>query len=74
MKVVNAADSVYSTTICVDGAEEIAKSGKIISLTASSAKDENSYEEPRKIYPHESDYGGFGKKFDFDFHHFHIQC
>lgn len=67
VKVVNAADSVYSTTIRVDGAEEIAKSGKIISLTASSAKDENSYEEPRKIYPHESDYGGFGKKFDFDF-------
>ena len=67
VKVVNAADSVYSTTIRVDGAEEIAKSGKIISLIASSAKDENSYEEPRKIYPHESDYGGFGKKFDFDF-------
>ena len=67
MKVVNAADSVYSTTIRVDGAEDIAKSGKVISLTAASGKEENSYEEPKKIYPQTIEYSGFGEKFDYDF-------
>ena len=67
VKVVNAADSVYSTAIHVEGAKEIVKSGKIISLTAIDGKEENSYEEPKKIYPRTSDYDDFGEKFDYDF-------
>lgn len=67
LKVVNAADSVYSTAIRVEGAEEVAKSGKVISLAATDGKEENSYEEPKKIYPQTNEYNGFGKKFEYDF-------
>lgn len=67
IKVVNAADSVYHTAIRIEGAGKIAKTGKVISLIASDAKEENSYEEPRKIYPQESEYNHFGETFPYDF-------
>lgn len=67
IKVVNAVASVYSTAIHVEGAQNIAKEGKVISLTATSGTEENSYDEPKKIYPQENSYNGFGKAFDYDF-------
>lgn len=67
IKVVNAAAFVYSTAIHVEGAKNIAKEGKVISLTATSGTEENSYDEPKKIYPQENSYNGFGKAFDYDF-------
>lgn len=67
IKVVNAESSVYSTTISLEGAKDVAKDGKVISLVASDGSEENSYEEPRKIYPKEEKYSGFGEKFDYEF-------
>lgn len=67
IKVVNATDSVYSTTIHLEGVSQVAKKGKVISLTATRATEENSYDEPEKIYPQEKVYNNFGKQFDYDF-------
>lgn len=67
MKVVNAADTVYPASIRLEGVSKVIGEGRIISLTATDGKEENSYEEPKKIYPKEMDYSGFGKKFDYDF-------
>lgn len=67
IKVVNAADSVYPTTISLEGVRSVAQEGKVISLKATNGKEENSYEESKKIYPQVSVYDGFGKKFEYNF-------
>lgn len=67
IKVVNAADMPHTVSFRIEGAKEIAKIGKIISLTANKGTDENSYEEPQKLYPQESVYNHFGKTVDYKF-------
>lgn len=66
-KVVNASSLPYSTKVNIDGAKRIEKTGKAISLTAKSGEEENSFDEPQKIYPKESVYNKFGEKFDYTF-------
>lgn len=67
IKVVNAEEKPYSVKFNLSGANEVAKSGKIISLKANSLYDENSFEEPEKIYPQESEFNGFGNAFSYEF-------
>lgn len=67
LKVVNAADSVYSTNIQLYGAQKITKVGKVVTLSAASGMDENSYTQPTKIYPQESIFTGFDTNFNYDF-------
>lgn len=67
VKVVNAEAASYPLSIKLKGVERVEKTGKIISLSASSDLEENSFEEPKRIYPQESEYKGFGKSFDYDF-------
>lgn len=67
VKVVNASDSLYSTSICLENAMDIVAKGKVISLTAADGKEENSFEEPKKICPEEKSFDGFGVNFDYDF-------
>lgn len=67
VKIVNADEKPYKTDIKIDGAKKIAPSGKIISLSAKSGSDENSFEEPLKISPIESKYNNFGKSFNYEF-------
>lgn len=67
IKVVNAADKPYSTSMCLKGGRDIKAKGKVISLMATNGKEENSYEEPRKIYPKEKELDIFGSEFDYEF-------
>ncbi|KAA6337793.1 Extracellular exo-alpha-L-arabinofuranosidase [termite gut metagenome] len=67
LKVVNAADVPYSTKIKLEGAKSVKKAGKVISLTAKSGEEENSFENPKNIYPQESEYKRFGKEFEYEF-------
>ena len=67
LKVVNADNKEYSASFRLEGAENVDSSGKIISLTATSGEDENSFENPRRIYPVETVYNKFGKTFDYGF-------
>lgn len=67
VKVVNAEAEAYPLKVKVEGVKEIEKTGKVISLFATSDMEENSFEEPRKIYPQTREYNGFGKDFDYTF-------
>jgi alpha-L-arabinofuranosidase len=67
VKVVNGAATAYSTTIQLEGATNIAKTGKVIALAAVNGQEENSLDNPKKIFPKETEFSGFGKKFDYEF-------
>lgn len=66
IKVVNAEGKSYPARIKLEGME-VESTGKVISLASGSDMDENSFEEPEKIYPEKSEYNGFGKSFDYNF-------
>ena len=67
VKVVNAEVEAYPLRVKLDGVSQVEKTGKVISLSAASDMDENSFEEPKKIYPQESEFKGFGKSFSYTF-------
>lgn len=67
LKVVNAANTPYLAKVKLDGAKDIMKTGKIISLIAKSGEEENSFENPKNIYPQESEYNQFGENFEYSF-------
>lgn len=67
VKVVNAEAVPYPLSVKLDGVNQVEKTGKVISLSAVSDMDENSFEEPKKIYPQESEFKGFGKSFSYTF-------
>lgn len=67
IKVVNAADVPYSTSFQLDGVTKVDKKGNIITLSATSGKDENSFDEPEKIYPRQIEYNEFNKHFSYEF-------
>lgn len=66
IKVVNAVDSIMDATVHIN-AENIQSEGKVITLSASSLKDENTMEEPTKIAPIEETFNGFAKEFSYKF-------
>lgn len=67
LKVVNALDSTYNTKIKLEGAGNVLKTGKVIRLVADKETDENSFDNPKKIYPQELEYDRFGKEFEYEF-------
>lgn len=67
VKVVNAEAEAYPLRIKLEGVSKVEKTGKVISLSAASDMEENSFEEPMKISPQESEYNGFGESFDYNF-------
>ncbi|MDP4210392.1 MAG: alpha-L-arabinofuranosidase C-terminal domain-containing protein [Bacteroidota bacterium] len=67
VKVVNAGPVVFKTKVNLLGAGSVETKGKVITMSASSAKDENSFKEPTKIIPIEKDWTGFSDRFNFEF-------
>ncbi|KAA6300057.1 MAG: Extracellular exo-alpha-L-arabinofuranosidase [Candidatus Ordinivivax streblomastigis] len=67
LKVVNAAETPYSTRVKLEGATSVEKIGKVISLAAKSGAEENSFENPKNIYPQESKCKQLGKEFEYRF-------
>lgn len=67
IKVVNCGKATYPASIQLKGIKKVLKGGRIITLKAQDGTDENTFEEPRKIYPHESSYDGFKRDFSFVF-------
>jgi alpha-L-arabinofuranosidase len=67
IKAVNAENIPYKTTFRLKGAQNVERKGKVITLKATGLDDENSFEEPEKIYPQESEYKQFGKVFNYEF-------
>ncbi|EKU91050.1 alpha-L-arabinofuranosidase C-terminal domain-containing protein [Bacteroides oleiciplenus] len=67
VKVVNANSKPYVAEFKLDGAAVIENTGKVISLKANSLGEENSFDEPYKIYPEVISYDKFGKNFNYEF-------
>jgi alpha-L-arabinofuranosidase len=67
VKVVNRSNLPYDLTIKLDGVADIKNSGKIISMKANSEEEENSFENPTKIFPKEEDYKFPGNEFSYSF-------
>jgi alpha-N-arabinofuranosidase len=63
LKLVNATDSPRSLTIQLKGASNIAKSAKVLSLTAPTLQSTNTLQEPKKIIPVESKIANAGPEF-----------
>lgn len=67
IKVVNASKLPYVRTFRLNGASEVAKQGRVITLAAKSGEEENSFDEPFKISPVETAYKRFSKEFSYTF-------
>jgi alpha-L-arabinofuranosidase len=67
IKVVNAEESSWSAGIKLLNCGKIKGKGTVITLEASSLKDENSYENPLLISPVESEYFEFSDDFNYEF-------
>jgi hypothetical protein len=67
IKVVNGESAPFSTEINLTNAGKINPSGKIITLTSTSNKDDNNFAEPKKVSPVVSGYTGFNNSFKMEF-------
>ncbi|GHV66266.1 alpha-N-arabinofuranosidase [Bacteroidia bacterium] len=67
LKVVNARNNPWVSTIDLKGLKEVSRDGRAITLSANAPTDENSFAEPQKIFPVEEDYHRFGTTFKFTF-------
>lgn len=56
LKAVNLSDSAKEVAVCLYGAEEGKKSGKLIRMSGYRLEDENSFEEPEKVAPKTVDF------------------
>ncbi len=66
VKVVNASETPCVTRIDLKGGE-VASKGRVITLSSTSLEEENSFEEPLKISPVETEYNGFSSSFVYEF-------
>ena len=67
LKVVNSAETPYKVRFHLVGGTQIEAKGRVITLSAVAGMDENTVEEPTRIYPRESQFREFGEQFDYDF-------
>ena len=66
MKVVNAEKTPFRTKIELGNVKVMPK-GKVITLSADSPEDENTLDDPKKIYPVEKPYNRFSSSFEYQF-------
>lgn len=67
IKAVNASASPYQTNISLTGVNVLQPMGELVSLRASSAEAENSFEEPTKYIPQTQTVGGIKSLFEISF-------
>jgi alpha-L-arabinofuranosidase len=67
VKVVNAEATPFKTTINLNGAGSVRATGQIITLSAASETDENTFDQPTKISPKQEAFTSFAPSFDLEF-------
>ena len=67
LKVVNAANVPYKVRFHLAGGTRVEAKGHVLTLAAATGMDENTAEEPKRIYPRESEFREFGELFDYEF-------
>lgn len=67
LKFVNGNDKPYTAAFELNGVSGVKRKGQVITLSAANGKEENSFEEPEKIYPQKSSFSKFDKSFTYEF-------
>ena len=67
VKFVNATEEPFTTSINLQNVTSVEGRGKVVTLTSADPKDENTLEDPKKVFPRESTYNGFSERFDYTF-------
>lgn len=67
VKFVNATEEPFTTSINLQNVTSVERKGKVVTLTSNDPKDENTLEDPKKVFPRESTYNGFSERFDYTF-------
>ena len=67
VKFVNATEEPFTTSINLQNVTSVERKGKVVTLTSNDPKDENTLDDPKKVFPRESTYNGFSERFDYTF-------
>ena len=67
VKVVNAEATPFRATINLNGAGSVRPTGQIITLSAASETEENTFDQPTKISPRQETFTSFAPSFDLVF-------
>ncbi len=67
VKFVNAAPDRFSATIDLAHVSNVERLGRVVTLSSQNPTDENSLDDPRKVFPVENCYDGFAEKFNYVF-------
>ena len=66
IKVVNGTDKTYTRGFEIEGTNNVAPEGKVITISGN-AQEENNFEEPYKLVPVTTTFNGFAKQFSYEF-------
>ena len=67
VKCVNATAEPFETEVSLSGVHSVARQGQVIVLSSANPDDENTLDEPKKIFPVETTYDKFAERFDYTF-------
>lgn len=67
IKIVNAESVPFKTSVKIEGAGTLEGKGQIITLSAKSLNEENTFKDPTKISPKTEDFNGFSSHFEMEF-------
>ena len=67
VKFVNATKEPFSTSVNLQNVTSVKRKGKVITLTSADPKDENTLDDPKRVFPRESTFNKFSGQFDYTF-------
>ena len=67
VKFVNATKEPFSTSVNLQNVTSVKRKGKVVTLTSADPKDENTLDDPKRVFPRESTFNKFSGQFDYTF-------
>ena len=67
VKFVNATKESFSTSVNLQNVTSVKRKGKVVTLTSADPKDENTLDDPKRVFPRESTFNKFSGQFDYTF-------
>ena len=67
VKFVNATKEPFSTSVDLQNVTSVKRKGKVVTLTSADPKDENTLDDPKRVFPRESTFNKFSGQFDYTF-------
>ena len=67
VKFVNATKEPFSTLVNLQNVTSVKRKGKVVTLTSADPKDENTLDDPKRVFPRESTFNKFSGQFDYTF-------